>query len=174
VSIAANGTGDLTTIGATRQLTATVRDDDQNVIQGATVTWSTSDAGIVSLSGTTGASVVATAVADGDATVTARSGTVEGTIDLTVATGGGFPNTADVTATAGATFAPASVDIAAGGTVTWTFNALHNVTFAATAGAPSDIPNTSTGSVPRTFPQAGNFDYQCTIHPGMNGTVVVH
>jgi plastocyanin len=66
------------------------------------------------------------------------------------------------------------VDIAAGGTVTWTFETRHNVTFSSVSGRPADIPNTSSGSVSRTFAQAGTFDYHCTIHTGMSGTVVVH
>ncbi len=56
--------------------------------------------------------------------------------------------------------------------MTWTFAAQHNVNFS-TAGAPANIDNTSSGAVTRLFPNAGTFQYQCTLHSGMTGTVVV-
>lgn len=99
--------------------------------------------------------------------------------------GGGNPSaTATVTmrmsddgyGTATFSFNPASVSIARGGTVTWSHDgaaAVHNVTFAAAAGAPADAGNISTGSVSRTFNTAGSFSYQCTNHPGMTGAVTV-
>jgi plastocyanin len=47
-------------------------------------------------------------------------------------------------------------------------------TFAATAGAPVDIaPDMTSGSASRTFTVAGTFNYSCTNHPGMNGSVTV-
>lgn len=61
------------------------------------------------------------------------------------------------------------------GTITWEFGAVpHNVTFAATPGRPADIAgfNTNT-SIARTFTTTGTFAYECTIHPGMRGSVVV-
>ena len=69
-----------------------------------------------------------------------------------------------------------SVTIAVGGTVTWTWSAgavTHNVTFQ-TAGAPSNVSNTSSGSFPRTFNSAGTYQYVCTIHgASMSGSVTV-
>jgi plastocyanin len=87
---------------------------------------------------------------------------------------GGFPASAAVTASVNNSFTPRSVDIAAGGRVTWTFNALHNVQFAASENAPEDIPDTGEGQVGRRFSAAGRYGYNCGIHPGMSGTVVVH
>jgi plastocyanin len=71
---------------------------------------------------------------------------------------------------------PPDVDIAVGGTVTWTFQSLtHNVTFTTTAaGTPANTGDQTNTSVPRTFTTAGTFTYHCTLHPGMNGTVTVH
>jgi len=73
------------------------------------------------------------------------------------------------------TFNPATVSITAAGMVTWTNNAGidHNVTFNQATGAPANVANFSTGSASRSFPTAGTFAYQCTLHAGMNGTVVV-
>ena len=72
------------------------------------------------------------------------------------------------------TFQPQIVGVSRGGTVTWSFAAVeHNVTFSGGSGAPSNIGNTSNASVSRTFGTAGNFPYDCSLHAGMTGTVIV-
>lgn len=263
VNVAAGASGTVTSLNATRGFTATVLDQNSTVIGNASVSWTASPAGIVTLNPATGLTTTATAVGNGTATITARSGTVSGTQQMTVsqsfnsldltpnpgsvtpggtlqmsavardpggaaianfagitftsqdqsvatvnnaglvsgvavgtttitadATSGGathsatatvnvatqtFPLTADVTAgNSTATFTPQTVDIRAGGVVTWTFGALtHNVNFS-TAGAPANIPTTTNNSVSRTFAAAGVYPYECNIHAGMSGTVVVH
>jgi plastocyanin len=71
-------------------------------------------------------------------------------------------------------FAPNSVSIATGQTVTWVFGSIdHNVIFGATAGAPAAIGTSHSTSVTRTFNTAGTFAYVCTFHNGMTGVVVV-
>ena len=87
---------------------------------------------------------------------------------------GPAPSTRTVTLGA-ASFSPASTTLALNGTVTWVNSSAieHNVTFAAAAGAPENIPNHTSGSTPRTFGTAGTFNYQCTIHAGMTGSVAV-
>ncbi len=72
-------------------------------------------------------------------------------------------------------FDPGSVTIKAGGNVTWTYNSSveHNVTFDPATGAPANVPGARSGSASRTFNTVGDFDYQCTNHPGMNGSVRV-
>jgi len=84
--------------------------------------------------------------------------------------------TATVQATPSERFTPATVELTAGGTVTFAFGSLaHNVFFDnAPAGAPESIPAaTSNQSVTRTFPTAGRYVYNCHLHPGMTGTVNV-
>ena len=85
------------------------------------------------------------------------------------------PQTATVAGSATSNvFSPASVTVARGGTVTWTFGARpHNVTFRGTTGAPENVPTTTDASVARTFGTAGTFPYDCALHDGMTGTVVV-
>ncbi len=85
------------------------------------------------------------------------------------------PQAVTVTGSANANvFTPASVTVARGGTVTWTMGARpHNATFRGTAGAPADVPTTTNASVSRTFATAGSFPYDCTLHDGMTGTVIV-
>lgn len=91
----------------------------------------------------------------------------------------GPPNdtpSASATVTLGAaSFVPSSVTITRNGTVTWnnTSGVTHNVTFAGTTGAPSNVGEHSSGSNARTFGTAGTFNYACTLHGGMNGSVVV-
>jgi len=58
--------------------------------------------------------------------------------------------------------------------VTFTFQATtHNVNFANVAGAPAGIAATASSGVQRLFATAGTFGYDCSLHPGMNGTVIV-
>ncbi|MFL5620019.1 MAG: Ig domain-containing protein [Gemmatimonadaceae bacterium] len=68
-------------------LTATVRDGAGNAIAGQTITWSTSDATIASLSATSGQSVTVTGGLAGLATITATSSGKSGTSTVTVTQG---------------------------------------------------------------------------------------
>jgi plastocyanin len=80
------------------------------------------------------------------------------------------PKTAKVTLK-DISFKKATVKIARGGTVTWTWHdgdTPHNVTF-----AHRHSVTKKTGTYRMTFPKTGTFTYHCTIHPGMNGKVVV-
>jgi plastocyanin len=80
-----------------------------------------------------------------------------------------------VNATPSETFTPATLTVTAGDAVTFAFGAVaHNVFFAATPGAPANIPGAiANTSIQRTFSTLGTYDYGCTIHPSMRGTVVV-
>jgi plastocyanin len=64
--------------------------------------------------------------------------------------------------------------------VTWTWAGVvgglgHNVTFSGGTGVPLNCGTTSTAGATcqRSFPTAGTFDYSCTNHLGMNGTIAV-
>nr|WP_085254011.1 cupredoxin family copper-binding protein [Mycobacterium saskatchewanense] len=70
-------------------------------------------------------------------------------------------------------FAPATLTIHAGGTVTWTNRDEEPHTVVAADGS-FHSPGMGTGATySHTFPSAGSFDYVCSIHPMMHGTVVV-
>lgn len=73
------------------------------------------------------------------------------------------------------TFDPGAVSIKVGGNVTWNYHSseMHNATFSPATGTPANVPNGRGGSVSRTFSTVGDFDYACTNHAGMNGTVRV-
>jgi plastocyanin len=83
---------------------------------------------------------------------------------------------ATVNATALNTFTPANVAIGVGGTVTFTFgDVAHNVFFDnSPAGAPDAITGANANmSQARTFTTPGTFEFDCHLHPGMKGTVIV-
>jgi plastocyanin len=87
--------------------------------------------------------------------------------------GGGGGGGASVTME-GIAFEPAEITVSAGDTVTWTNedSVGHDVTgddFK--SGDPGGLGNGDTFE--HTFEEAGTFDYVCTVHPGMEGTVVV-
>lgn len=71
----------LVAIGATQQLTATVRDEDGDVIEDEPITYSSSDEAVV----TVNANGLVTAVGAGGATVTATSGSLTANVAATVA-----------------------------------------------------------------------------------------
>lgn len=69
-------------------------------------------------------------------------------------------------------FSPETVEVAAGDTIRWTHEgqAAHTVTF-------EDGPDSGTidsgDTFSHTFDEPGEYAYVCSIHPGMEGTVVV-
>ena len=92
------------------------------------------------------------------------------------------PSTASVNMTSGVdgygyesnVFSPGAVTIARNGTVSWinSTGVAHSVAFS-TSGAPANIPSHTTGTNSRTFANAGTFNYSCTNHPTMVGSVTV-
>ena len=81
------------------------------------------------------------------------------------------PNT--INANPGLAYNPTSLTVARGTTVNFVFGSVgHSVTFS-TAGAPTSIPVTSNATVAVVFPTTGTFNFYCTVHSYMSGTVVV-
>jgi plastocyanin len=80
VQVTMNGTSPITAIGDSRTLTVSVRDANNAVIVGAPVSYSTSNASVVTVSSS--GNVVATG--NGNATVTATSGSVTGQVQVAV------------------------------------------------------------------------------------------
>ncbi len=76
----APATATLSALGETVQLTATVSDQNGNVMSGASVTWSSSDASVATVSATG----LVTAAGNGTATITATSGNASGAATVTV------------------------------------------------------------------------------------------
>ncbi|MGH2714284.1 MAG: plastocyanin/azurin family copper-binding protein [Thermoleophilaceae bacterium] len=71
-------------------------------------------------------------------------------------------------------FGPSEVTVSVGDTVTWTNedSVDHDVTADSfSSGEAGGLAGGDTFE--HTFGEAGTFDYVCTVHPGMEGTVVV-
>ena len=167
-------------INESTSLTATARDANGGTITGRTVIWAVDHADVASLT-PAGASATIVGKAHGSAVVMATIDGKNGTVTVNVSTdSAAFPSTASVTVGSGGnSFDPNTVDVASGGTVTWSWaqgSVTHNVTFSSVPAAVSggDIGDRSSGSDSRTFTVPGTYQYHCTIHAGMNGSVIVH
>ncbi len=126
-------------------------------------------AGIVTGVGV-GTANIQVSVVDGATTRTASA-------VLTVSGIPGAPATTDV-AMPGLTFSPFQAIVKQNGTVRFIFPTLdHNVFWdprlTGQSAAPADINTINSTTVSRTFPNAGVFTYKCTLHPGMDGTIIV-
>lgn len=112
----------------------------------------------------------------------AAAGLLIGVVGCSSGTGGGAGAAASPVATtsvdlpASYKFAPASIVVHVGDTVTWTNhdNFTHSVQFTS-GGLPNTPEVMSPGqSATYTFTTAGTFTYQCHLHPqNMQGTVTV-
>ena len=71
-------------------------------------------------------------------------------------------------------FAPVAVTVKVGATVTWTNNdeEPHTV-FSSTGGMKSPVLASNQNTYSFTFTAPGTYEYNCTIHPFMHGTVTV-
>ena len=153
-------------VGDRTQLTAVALDSVGNTVS-TRFEWSSS-ATIVAIVSTSG---LVTGVTAGSTNILARAGGATGTLSMNVTASA---NLAVVTMPPGDVFTPFQVSIPAGGTVRWEFpQRAHNVIFDRKSGAPADIQQTSNTSVARTFNTLGTFPYDCTLHPGMSGEVIV-
>ena len=155
----------LTSPGAVASLTAIVNDQSGTPMSNQTVTWTSSNEGVATVSGGT-----VTAVANGSATVTALSGSLSAQALVKVESSSPPPSAANVTVNDNV-FNPSATTIALGGQVTWTWSGFqpHNVTFQSGESSATQ----SSGTFSRTFTAAGSFSYQCTVHSGMQGSVSV-
>jgi plastocyanin len=116
---------------------------------------------------------------NGNTTATNDATTTEAT-PSTTAGDGPATTKADGPPTSGATvslknlkFIPDEVTIKKGETVTWKWDekVLHNVT--SKDGDDLKSGNEDSGTYKHTFPKAGEYEYECTLHSGMEGKVEV-
>jgi plastocyanin len=83
------------------------------------------------------------------------------------------PGSAPEVFTPGSVFSPFSLSVAVGDSVRFNISASHNVIFRSVAGAPANINVVTDAVVVRRFTARGTFPYDCTVHPGMSGEIVV-
>lgn len=67
-------------------------------------------------------------------------------------------------------FSPDAVQVAAGSTMTWTWEGDHKHNI---HGGGLDAPSQTEGTYTHTFDEPGTYDYECTLHFGMKGRVIV-
>ena len=159
-------------IGATVQLMASPRDQRGNTLS-ATLSWNSSNSSVATVS----ANGLVTGLTAGTTSITAASGSVTATpiVINVISSGGAFPLSA-IVYMPGNIYSPFVTDIARTGTVEFIFPPdPHNVIFAkGMAGTPADIDILANTTRSRQFNTVGTFSYDCTVHPGMTGIVVVH
>lgn len=81
------------------------------------------------------------------------------------------PNT--INANPSLNFNPTSLTVSAGTTVNVVFGSTqHTITFD-TPGSPANVPATSNATVGIVFPTAGTYNFHCSIHTYMTGTITV-
>lgn len=154
--------------GQTSQFSAIAVNGSGGAVTGAgAVTWSSLTPAVASID----ANGLVTALAVGSTSITATVHGVQGTRVVTVLAVG----TGAVVTMPGNSFIPFEVTIRRGEQVFFEFpQEIHNVIFGNLAGAPQDIAQTRNITVARTFNVAGRFAYDCTLHPGMSGAVMVN
>lgn len=82
--------------------------------------------------------------------------------------------TDDATVAVTMAFEPATLEVDVGTTVTWESESDLPHTVTSTSGPTDFDESLSSGdTVTITFDEPGTYEYECTIHPGMTGTVVV-
>jgi plastocyanin len=117
--------------------------------------------------------VAASCGGDGGTSYGGTTGPTGGTTGGTQTGGGTNPVQTNAVGVGDDFFNPANIQVAVGTTVTWTWAATavtHNVTF--NDGVASGDKGAG-ANYSRTFSTAGTYNYHCTIHPTMTGSVLV-
>jgi plastocyanin len=139
-----------------------------------TITWISSNPAIATV--TNSGAVNTVGVGAVTLTVSVQNGTTALTAStpLTVTKIADAPTTTDV-AMAPQVFIPSQSVVKLGGTVRFFFAAIdHNVIWGPRLpGSPADILVTTNATVSRTFNTVGVYGFDCTVHPGMSGRVIV-
>lgn len=151
-------------VGQVLQLTVTVRDVNGAIVTAPPLTWQSSAAEIA----TVAQNGAVTGRAEGTVRIRANAGSVRDSVDITVTT-----NTFDIF-TPGEVFTPFELIVPRNGIVRFhMFGDEHNAEFASVPGAPADVPIVKDQIVSRIFTVQGTFPYDCTVHPGMSGQIIV-
>ena len=157
-----------------------VRDEYGNAVSGTTVTWSV-ESGTATLSAATSNSNASGSARIGVTTPSAGASTIHATVASLTGSPAAFAVTAvvatDVTITNNA-FTQATQTINAGTAVRWILSGTGAVSHTVTStGAPSFTSSGALTGAGTTylvvFPNVGTYQYQCSFHVGMAGTITV-
>jgi plastocyanin len=158
------------TVGQSAQLTATALDASHApVANPGTFVWSS---GAISVA-TVDQTGKITGVSPGSTTISASVAGIVATASIPVTPS---PAAKDTVFTIQETFVPNQVTITPGSSVVFAFGGgiPHNVIFdRSAAGAPADIQIAKDVANTRTFGSRGSFKFDCTVHPGMSGEILV-
>ena len=171
-SVAITGASGSFATGTSVQLTAAAFDaGGAQIASPGTFSWSSSAPSVATVDQAGKVSTLAAGTTNISATVVGVTGTAALTVSsLAVAS-------KDSIFTTPTTFTPSFLTITQGSAVTFVFGGgvAHNAIFRASnpAGSPSDIQIATNQTFTRTFASKGTFNFDCTVHPGMVGTVVV-
>ena len=154
-------------VGQSIQLSATALDASGADLAAGEPRWTSSNPSVVVISETG----LVDAMTPGSATLRVTIAGKSASVGVTVEELPGYDVTVQVTAQ----FVPATIAIRQGGTVRFVFNGIQqNITFSrAFPGAPTDIPNSTTGTVARQFGTVGDFRFESTVSAGLAGLVRV-
>jgi plastocyanin len=158
-----------------------VSDAGNRSVPGVTVAWAvTAGAGSVSATqSTSNANGIASTIhtLGSSAALQTVTATVASLPAVTFTANAAAPPTTAAVTVDNNFFSPQHVVVQTGGTVTWTWNSggtAHNVTY--TSGPmprPPGVTTVTTGAHPNTITLVGRYDYVCTLHAGMTGSVTV-
>jgi plastocyanin len=133
-------------------------------VSNPSVTWTSSSASVA----TVNAAGVVTGRGEGTARIRASAGAARDSVEIVVTS-----NLFDVY-TPGEIFSPNTLEIPVGATVRFNiFGDEHDVTFVNVPGRPPNVPVVRDVIVSRTFNTRGTFPYDCFVHPGMSGQIIV-
>ena len=156
-------------------LTATAKSSTGTTISGRTVTWSNSNSSVASMT-PNGASATITGSVLGTSAISATVDQVTSTQTVITVTNS-FPSSASITVGAGGqnAFDPAQTDVGSGATVTFSWGTVtHNVTWDSPPATVNNSGDKSSGTFQVTLTTPGTYNYHCTIHAGMSGSISVH
>ena len=154
-------------VGQSVQLNAQALDATGGDLAAGDTKWASSNAAVAQVSETG----LLAALTTGTATLTATIARKSSTLSVTVEELPPLEVTVQVTTQ----FLPAAITVRRYGVVRFVFaGTQQNITFStAFAGAPTNIANTSTGTVIRQFGTLGEFRYESSLNPGVAGVVRV-
>ena len=161
-------------------LSVTAVDVDGRAVPGVVITWAvtTGDGAVTPTQSTTkNTGVASTTDSVGSATLQRVSATFSGLAGpATFTEAATTPHTTATVSVEDNHFAPQNSVVQTGGTVTWNWAGMNSHTLTFTFGPtplPADQASQISGTVQRTITAVGTYNYTCTNHAGMNGTVTV-